>query len=105
MKDNNYVHCPCWVFNNLNLSMSEALVYSIIFGFSQDNETEFSGSIGYLAEAINVNRSTIKRCLNALVKRRLIIKITEKKQNMTFNRYKVNFNVLIKTEGGYKLSD
>ena len=48
MKDENYILIPGWAINQLQLKGNNLMVYSIIYGFSQDGETEFTGSLQYL---------------------------------------------------------
>ena len=88
----NYLNIQGWMVHNLELKGNELLAYALIYGFSQDNETEFTGSVNYICTWLNCSKSTVLRTMNALVKRGLIIKEVELKNNLTFNHYKVNFN-------------
>ena len=50
MKDTNFISIQGWMRTELNLSGNELLVYAIIYGFSQDGESKFTGSRQYLAD-------------------------------------------------------
>ena len=100
----NYLNIQGWMVHNLELKGNELLAYALIYGFSQDNETEFTGSVNYICTWLNCSKSTVLRTMNALVKRGLIIKEVELKNNLTFNHYKVNFNkITLNDIGGVKM--
>jgi len=62
------------MINELGLSSNELLTYAIIYGFSQDGSSEFTGSMNYLADFINSTRPTVSKCLKSLTDRGLLIK-------------------------------
>lgn len=74
MKDNNFYTIQGWMVNQLNLQGNELLVYAIIYGFSQDGESEFNGSLKYLSEMTNSNKSTMSRTIEKLIDKGLIIR-------------------------------
>lgn len=78
-----------WMATELNLSGNELLVYALIYGFSQDGESEFRGSINYICGWLNCSRPTAMKALNNLVENGLISKRVKIENNVTFNRYKV----------------
>lgn len=80
MKDSNYLVIQGWMINQLKLGGNELLVYAIIYGFSQDGESVFSGGCGYLAESIGVTKQAVFSILKKLVEKKLIIR-TEKEIN------------------------
>lgn len=75
MKDNNFIVIQGWMCNKLKLSGNDLLVYALIYGFSQDGESKFTGSISYICNVLNISKNTAKKALDGLVERRLIIKI------------------------------
>lgn len=80
IKDNNYYVTNGWMINQLGLSGRELQVYAIIYGFTQDGETEFNGSLTYLMEWLNVNsKHTVIKAIDGLIQKGLI----EKRQQMT----------------------
>lgn len=83
-----------WMRTILDLKSSELLVYAIIYGFSQDGESEFYGSRQYLADCVGCSVKTIERVLNNLVDTQLINKRVVTKNNVNFPHYSVNYETL-----------
>lgn len=90
----NHIVIEGWMINELNLKGNELIVYALIYGFSQDGQSEFYGSRSYIAEWCNTSLPTIDKALNDLVLKDFILKRTEIINNITFNRYKVNLEVV-----------
>ena len=70
----NYIHVPGFAIVELGLSGNELLCYSLVYGFSQDKETEFTGSLSYVAAALNVTKQNAKKILDRLVDKGLLEK-------------------------------
>lgn len=79
-----------WFATELNLSGCEYITFAIIYGFSQDGETEFKGSLSYLEKFTGASRSTIQRSLSKLIEKKLIIKKQETYNGVVFPRYSIN---------------
>ena len=73
-KIDNYITVPGFAIVDLGLSGNELLCYSLIYGFTQDNETEFRGSLNYVASALNVTKQNAKKIIDRLIDRGLIEK-------------------------------
>lgn len=73
-KIDNYITVPGFAIVELGLSGNELLCYSLIYGFTQDNETEFRGSLTYVASALNVTRQNAKKIIDRLIERGLVEK-------------------------------
>ena len=71
----NYITVPGFAIVELGLSGNELLCYSLIYGFTQDKETEFRGSLNYVASALNVTKQNAKKIIDRLIDRGLIEKI------------------------------
>lgn len=79
LSNKNYIAIADWMVRDLDLSSRELLTYAIIYGFSQDGESCFSGSLDYLAKWLNVSdRNNVRRTLNSLLAKGLIEKETIK---------------------------
>lgn len=87
MKDNTYIVIQSWMISDLNLSGNDLLVYAIIYGFSQDGESKFTGSLQYLANWCNATKAGIQKNLKNLVDAGLIIKYESFKNNIKFCEY------------------
>lgn len=77
MKKKAYIVIESWMVNELGLSGNELICYAVIYGFSQDGESEYKGSQSYLAECMNVTRETVVRILKELTKNGLIVRREE----------------------------
>lgn len=73
-KIDNYITVPGFAIVELGLSGNELLCYSLIYGFTQDKETEFRGSLNYVASALNVTKQNAKKIIDRLIDRGLIEK-------------------------------
>lgn len=62
------------MISDLGLSGNELLVYAVIYGYSQDGESEYYGSLAHLSELLRLDRSTVIRVLQRLVDAQLIRK-------------------------------
>lgn len=73
----------------LPLSLVETTAYAVIYGFSQDGETMFEGSLGYLARKCKVTRDTARKSLRRLMELGLIDRQVVCKNGMEYHRYRV----------------
>lgn len=94
MQDSNYYQVSGWMINRLNLKGTELQIYAIIYGFSQDGESEFTGNIRYLCEWTSSTKKTIITALKSLVEKNIIIKNTVDMNGVIFNRYKANLSIV-----------
>lgn len=72
--EKNFITVPGFAIVRHGLSGNELLLYSLIYGFSQDGDSDFRGSLSYIAEALNVSRNTAKNVLDSLIGKGLIKK-------------------------------
>ena len=93
IKDENYIVTHGWMINKLNLSGNNLKVYSIIYGFTQDDKQWFNGSREYLAAWCNCTVRGIQKNLNYLVENNLILKRESSKFNQPCE-YKYNREIL-----------
>lgn len=90
IKDENYYQVGGWMINRLGLTGRELDVYAIIYGFTQDGETEFNGSLNYIAAWLGTNsKHTVIRALEGLLAKGLIVKRQSTKKGVVNNYYKV----------------
>ena len=76
-----------WMINELGLKGNALAVYAIIYGFSQDGETRYSGSSRYLSEWLGCSKKTILTTLSNLVELGLLKKRTTYQNGITFCNY------------------
>lgn len=74
IKDENYFVIAGWMMNKLGLKNNELSVYAIIYGYSQNSQGKFTGSLRYLADFTNVTKQGVIKSLKMLCERGLIDK-------------------------------
>lgn len=87
MQTNTYVTIQSWMRTELNLSGNELLVYAVIYGFSQDDNSRFSGSRQYLADWCGCTTRNIQNILNDLLEKGLIVKFETSKNGIKVCEY------------------
>jgi len=107
VKDGKYILIQSFMVKELNLKGNELLIYAIIYGFSQDEETKFSGSLKYLADWTNSTKQGVIKCLKSLESNSLIHKLEIIKNGVKFcEYYATKFNTPMQQSliGGIKQS-
>lgn len=99
VKDQNFVAVHGWMITKLGLSGNDLMCYAIIYGFSQDDESIFSGSLQYLADWCNSTKRGIQKNLNNLLKKGLIKKEEYHENNVKYCNY-----YAVSLEGGIEQS-
>lgn len=94
LKNENYIQISGWMINILKLSGNELMTFALIYGFSQDEESEFTGSINYVKAWLNCSRPTAMKALSGLVEKKLVIKKSDIKNKVIFNKYSINLRVV-----------
>ena len=74
--------------NDLKLKGNELLVYAIIYGFSQDGISSYTGSLQYLADWTNSTKRGMIKVLQSLVEKNLIVKKEIFKNGQKYCEYK-----------------
>lgn len=69
-----YTTIPDWMLE-YDINIYETLILAVIYGFSQDGESRFQGSLAYLAKKAKCNKRTAMRALQSLMDKGLIEKI------------------------------
>lgn len=103
INDENYYQISGFMINRLGLKGVALNVYAIIYGFSQDGESDFSGSLKYLCDFCGgVSKPTIIKALKELTEAGFILRRDEIINSICFPRYRVNLPLLKKFNGGSK---
>ena len=74
IKDENFIAIQGWMLNRLSLKGNELIIYAIIYGFSQDGESRYTGSRRYLADWCGCSVRTVGNALASLADKGLITK-------------------------------
>jgi len=83
----NYVNIQGWMYEIGCNDLKEIVAYAVIFGFSQDGESKFEGSLQYVMKILQCSKPTAIATLKSLEDKGLINKEQEVKQGVTFNKY------------------
>lgn len=100
-KIDNYITVPGFAIVELGLSGNELLCYSLIYGFTQDKETEFRGSLNYVASALNVTKQNAKKIIDRLIDRGLVDKREMYFSGVKFCHYVANRYGVAETATGH----
>lgn len=88
IRDQSFYVINGWMVNQLGLKGRELHIYAIIYGFTQDRETEFSGSLSYIADWLGCTKKTAVETLKSLISKGLIEKNQEEICGVKVNYYK-----------------
>ena len=94
--DNFYV-VHKWMITNLNLKGLEKDLYAVIYGFTQDGESKFYGSLKYLSEITGYSKQSVVASLKKLVEKNLITKYENEINGIKVCKYSVNLNGIQET--------
>ena len=86
MKRESYLVIQDWMYD-LGLRLPEIVAYAVIFGFSQDDESDFHGGRTYLARKMASTKPTVDKALQTLEARGLIRKDSRVINGVTFSTY------------------
>lgn len=96
VKDGTYVNIQSFMVNELHLSGNALIIYAVIYGFSQDGDSWFTGSRAYLAAWCQASKSTVSRNLDALCSDGLI----ERRERTESGVLLVDYRVVRGTQNG-----
>jgi hypothetical protein len=100
IKNDNYFVVKGWMMNELGLSGGSLIAYAVIYGFSQDNNSSFRGSVPYLASCAGVSRRGMTYILGDLLEKGYITK--ENTDDNPCNEYRAVNREDIPKEAGVK---
>ena len=88
MKEKTYVNIQSWMRTELGLSGNELIAYALIYGFCQDGETCFRGSMGYIAYWLGTTRQGAIKIMKRLVEKGAVERIEEIQNGVMFVKYR-----------------
>ena len=88
VKDSNYFVVHGWMINKLDLKGIDLMLFSIIFGFTQDDSSLCTATIKYYQGFTGASRSTIMRSLQNLVSLGFIERNEVYTGGVKFNHYR-----------------
>lgn len=91
IRNENFYTVLGWMLNVLGLKGNELIVFAIIYSFSQDGESEFTGSLSFLQTFANIKaQNTVLTMLKTLVDKQLLLKREYVKDNVRRVAYRAN---------------
>ena len=55
LKESKYLVIQQWMISKLKLNNNNLLIFALIYGFSQEGQGEFYGSISYITDFLNID--------------------------------------------------
>ena len=102
VKDGNFITIQSFMVKDLKLKGNELLTYAIIYGFSQNGESKFTGSLQYIADWTNSTKQGVMKNLKSLVEKGLIVKTDIYENGVKFVKYHATeFNPMQQNLTGY----
>ena len=94
MKDSNYFVVCGWMVNRLKLKGNELMLFAIVYGFSQEDGTWYTGTQRYLSEMIGgADLKTVRAALSSLEKKGYIQRKDEERNGVRFCLYRASDDV------------
>lgn len=94
LNDSTFFIVHSWMVNKLNLKTTERDVFAILYGFGQDGESDFHGSLSYIATLTGYSRNSICTALKNLTDKKLINKKEHTFNNIKYCSYTINFDTV-----------
>lgn len=104
MELNGYTNIPDWMLS-FDLDVYETIILAVIYGFSQDGDSTFSGSQNYLARKAKCTRRKVAMSLPRLVEMGLVIKVDKDVRGVHLCEYRFNATFTgceCHSQGGYE---
>lgn len=102
IKDRDFVVIPGFTVSKLGLTGNERFLYSLIYGYTKDEEHEFKGPVSYMMEWLGCSRQTVFNTLNSLIDKKLLIKKERYENNVKFVSYKAVIPSMLDLDLQYK---
>lgn len=96
IKSDNYVVVQGWMYYLGLEKLNELMALALVYGFSQDRESQFKGSIAYIADHLMCDKSTAIRVMKKLEEKGFVEKTQKEINGVKFNRYVVPDGVVAK---------
>ncbi len=87
VKDGNYINIQGWMVTDLGLKGNDLFVYAIIYGFSQDGDSCYTGGLQYLADWTNSTKKGVSKNIKNLIDKGYIVKKEKYLNNIKFCEY------------------
>lgn len=99
-----YITTMGWMVTILNLKGNERTAFALVYGFSQDGETAFRGSINFIAKWLGATRPTAISTMKKLQGRKLVTKNKGTYNGQQCNYYTPNWQTINQLKQEYYAS-
>ena len=89
MQSDSFIAVYDWMLQDLGLNCREAMVYAVVYSFSQ-SVGSFTGGQAYLARRLKITRQTVNQTLRRLTEAHLIQKRDIFKHGVRYCEYRIN---------------
>lgn len=104
MKDEAFVTILGWMRNILDLRGNRLTAFALVYGFSQDGESQFMGTVGYVADWMGVHENTARNVLQELTDEDLVVRTERPGFGKSGITYAANLPFIEQIRGGgYKI--
>lgn len=94
IKDKNHITISGWMYSLGLSSVLEVMAFAAVYGFSQDNSSEFKGSITFIQDFLMCSRPTAIKVMKNLEDKGFIVKRQVEDNGVVLNRYSANLRVV-----------
>ncbi len=84
----NYCVIQGWMLKIGCSNWNELAAYALVYGFSQDGQTQFVGSVAYIQEWLMCSKRNVSYIMTKLVEKGLLVKEQYEINGVKFNKYK-----------------
>ena len=99
VENGSFVVLQGWMISELHLKGNELITFAIIYGFSHLEGQRFNGSLQYIADWTNSSKESIRKCLNSLRQKGLIVKYDKYVNNFKLCEYSISQTVRYAVRG------
>ena len=85
-----------WMVKELKLKGAERDVFAIVYGISQDGESDYHGSLQYISDLTGYSRNSVCTALNSLTDKELLIKVEVERNGNVQIIYMIPYNLLVR---------
>lgn len=100
MRDNNHIVIPSFMRTRLGLKGVDLIIVALIYGFSQDGETEFRGSLSYISDWCGISKRHVLEHLQSLVEAQVLLKTDTLSCGVKRCGYRFNMSMVGAWQGG-----
>ena len=99
LDDGAFFTVQAWMITKLHLKTVERDAFAIIYGFSQDGESDYHGSLSYMSALTGYSKQSLCNALKSLTEKQYILKEEFELCGVKVCRYKANLDLVKNLKG------